>query len=190
MWCKTRRRRHSPPTRWTRWQSSPTHAIGIPTTTRQAACRPLPRSSFQSALTAGALASARFAPSPSTRVACCRCAATTRSCARPSCSRTTPSLRDTSTTWADRRPTLAALPATSSSSTVCARTSAACGRAYARTWWSTRAATRSCCATCASYRASRRSSSAAASVLTTPWPMPRTSFCASCWSITSRASCA
>lgn len=105
-------------------------------------------------------------------------------------SRAIPSLRATSTTWADRRQTLAALPATSSSSTACARTSAACGRACARTWWSTRAATRSCCATCASCRASRRSSSAAASALTTPWPTPRTSFCASCWSTISRASSA
>lgn len=32
---------HSPPTRWTRLPNSPTHAIGIPTTTRRAACRPL-----------------------------------------------------------------------------------------------------------------------------------------------------
>lgn len=111
-------------------------------------------------------------------------------CARPSCSRAIPSLRATSTTWEDRRQTLAALPATNSSSTACARTSAACGRAYARTWWSTRAATRSCCATCVICRASKRSSSAAASALTTPWPMPRTSFCASCWSTMSRASCA
>ena len=188
MWCKTRRRRHSPPTRWTRWPNSPTHAIGIPTTTQQAACRPLPKSSFPLAPTAAVLASARFAPSPFTRAACCRCEATTRSCARPSCSHAIPSLRAISTTWADRRPTLAARPATSSSSTACARTSAACGRACARTWWSTRAATRSCCATCASCRASRRSSSAAASALTTPWPTPRTSFCASCWSTMSRAS--
>ena len=56
------------------------------------------RSSFRSAPTAAVLASARFAPSPSTRAACCRCAATTRSCARPSCSRAIPSLRATSTT--------------------------------------------------------------------------------------------
>ena len=156
----------------------------------QAACRPLPRSSFRSAPTAGALASARFAPSPSTRAACCRCAATIRSCARPSYSRTIPSLRATSTTWADRRQTSAVPPATNSSSTACARTSVAYGRVCARTWWSTRAATRSCCATCASCRASRRSLSAAASALTTPWPTPRTSFCASCWSTMSRASCA
>ena len=176
--------------RWTRWPSSPTHAIGIPTTMPRAACRPLPRSSFQSAPTAGALVNARFAPSPSTKVACCRCAATTRSCARQSCSRAIPSLRATSMTWADRRPTLAVPPATSSSSTACARTSAVCGRACARTWWSTKAATRSCCATCASCRASKRSSCAAASVLTTPWPMPRTSFYASCWNTMSRASCA
>lgn len=44
----------------------PTHATGIPITTRRAACRPLPRSSFQLAPTAAVLASARFAPSPST----------------------------------------------------------------------------------------------------------------------------
>ena len=86
----------------------PTHAIGIPTTTRQAAYRPLPRSSFLLAPTAAVLASARFAPSPSTRAAYCKCAATIRSCARPSCSRAIPSLRATSTMWADRRPTLAA----------------------------------------------------------------------------------
>ena len=52
--AETRRRQHSPPTRWTRLPESPTHAIGIPTTMPRAACRPLPRSSFQSAPTAGA----------------------------------------------------------------------------------------------------------------------------------------
>ena len=189
-WCRTRRRQRSPPTRWTRSPSSPTRATGIPTTMPRAACRPLPRSSFPSAPTAAALASARFARSPSTRAACCRCAATIRLCARPSYSRATRSLRATSTTWADRQQTLAARPVTSSSNTAYARTSAACGRACARTWWSTRAAIRSCCAICVSCRASRRSLCAAASALTTPWPTPRTSFCASCWSTMSRASCA
>lgn len=134
MWCRTRRRRRSPPTRWMRWPNSPTHVTGIPTTTRQAACRPLPRSSFPLAPTAAVLASASFCALTFHQGRVRRCAATTRSCARPSCSRATPSLRATSTTWADRRPTLAALPVTSSSSTACARTSAVCGRACARTW--------------------------------------------------------
>mgnify|MGYP002225576362 CR=1 FL=1 len=39
MWCRTRHRQRSPPTRWTRWPNSPTPAIGIPITTRRAACR-------------------------------------------------------------------------------------------------------------------------------------------------------
>ncbi|MFR2031412.1 MAG: hypothetical protein ACLS3M_08510 [Collinsella sp.] len=57
----------------------------------------LPRSGFQSAPTAGALVNARLRPHlpPRSR---CRCAATTRSCARQSCSRAIPSLRATSTT--------------------------------------------------------------------------------------------
>ena len=41
----------------------------------------------------GCFGECSFAPSPSTRAAYCKCAATIRSCARPSCSRAIPSLR-------------------------------------------------------------------------------------------------